>query len=56
MRCQHSLLRLRGGKKEKQRRGKMPFGGLSGLKEQVLKPGKEEVKNTVGDSLGKLQR
>ncbi|KAM9352428.1 vesicular glutamate transporter 3 [Symphorus nematophorus] len=34
----------------------MPFGGLSGLKEQVLKPGKEEVKNTVGDSLGKLQR
>lgn len=35
---------------------KMPFGGLAGLKEQVLKPGKEEVKNTVGDSLGKLQR
>ncbi|KAM7414337.1 hypothetical protein PAMA_019247 [Pampus argenteus] len=34
----------------------MPFGGLAGLKEQVLKPGKEEVKNTVGDSLGKLQR
>ncbi|XP_056137822.1 vesicular glutamate transporter 3 [Lampris incognitus] len=34
----------------------MPFGGLAGLKEQVLKPGKEEVKNTVGDSLGNLQR
>ncbi|KAF3688966.1 Vesicular glutamate transporter 3 [Channa argus] len=34
----------------------MPFGGLTGLKEQVLKPGREEVKNTVGDSLGKLQR
>ncbi|KAF7661112.1 hypothetical protein LDENG_00269210 [Lucifuga dentata] len=34
----------------------MPFGGLTGLKEQVFKPGKEEVKNTVGDSLGKLQR
>uniref|UniRef100_A0A3Q4G7P6 Solute carrier family 17 member 8 n=1 Tax=Neolamprologus brichardi TaxID=32507 RepID=A0A3Q4G7P6_NEOBR len=33
----------------------MPFG-LAGLKEQVFKPGKEEVKNTVGDSLGKLQR
>uniref|UniRef100_G3PD84 Solute carrier family 17 member 8 n=1 Tax=Gasterosteus aculeatus aculeatus TaxID=481459 RepID=G3PD84_GASAC len=32
----------------------MPFGGLAGLKEKVLKPGKEEVKNTVGDSLGKL--
>uniref|UniRef100_A0A3B4G4Q5 Solute carrier family 17 member 8 n=1 Tax=Pundamilia nyererei TaxID=303518 RepID=A0A3B4G4Q5_9CICH len=32
----------------------MPFG-LAGLKEQVFKPGKEEVKNTVGDSLGKLQ-
>ncbi|XP_056273115.1 vesicular glutamate transporter 3 [Pseudoliparis swirei] len=34
----------------------MPFGGLAGLKERVLKPGKEEVKSTVGDSLGKLQR
>lgn len=33
----------------------MPFG-LAGLKEQVFKPGKGEVKNTVGDSLGKLQR
>lgn len=34
---------------------KMPFG-LGSLKEQVFKPGKEEVKNSVGDSLGKLQR
>uniref|UniRef100_A0AAQ5XIW3 Major facilitator superfamily (MFS) profile domain-containing protein n=1 Tax=Amphiprion ocellaris TaxID=80972 RepID=A0AAQ5XIW3_AMPOC len=33
----------------------MPFG-LASLKEQVFKPGKEEVKNTVGDSMGKLQR
>lgn len=45
----------KGGEKTKTQR-KMPFGGLAGLKEQVLKPGKEEVKNTVGDSLGKLQR
>ncbi|XP_046890336.1 vesicular glutamate transporter 3 isoform X3 [Hypomesus transpacificus] len=34
----------------------MPFGGFAGLKERVLNPGKEEVKNTVGDSLGNLQR
>ncbi|XP_063051998.1 vesicular glutamate transporter 3 [Engraulis encrasicolus] len=34
----------------------MPFGGFAGLKEKVLKPGKEEVKNTVGDGLGHLQR
>ncbi|KAL0968463.1 hypothetical protein UPYG_G00267220 [Umbra pygmaea] len=34
----------------------MPFGGLAGLKERVLKPGKEEMKNTVGDGLGNLQR
>ncbi|XP_062402459.1 vesicular glutamate transporter 3 [Sardina pilchardus] len=34
----------------------MPFGGFAGLKERVLKPGKEEVKNTVGDSLGNLQK
>lgn len=34
----------------------MPFGGLAGLKEQILKPGKEEVKNIVGDGLGNLQR
>ncbi|KPP64836.1 hypothetical protein Z043_116775 [Scleropages formosus] len=33
----------------------MPFGGLAGLKEQVLKPGKEEVKNAMGSSLGHLQ-
>ncbi|XP_028672133.2 vesicular glutamate transporter 3 [Erpetoichthys calabaricus] len=34
----------------------MPFGGFSGLKEKVFKPGKEGVKNTVGDSLGHLQK
>ncbi|XP_060734624.1 vesicular glutamate transporter 3 isoform X2 [Tachysurus vachellii] len=34
----------------------MPFGGLAGLKEKVLKPGKEEMKYTVGDSMGNLQR
>lgn len=34
----------------------MPFGGLAGLKEQALKPGKEQMTNAVGDSLGKLQR
>ncbi|KAG7333318.1 hypothetical protein KOW79_003453 [Hemibagrus wyckioides] len=34
----------------------MPFGGLTGLKEKVLKPGKEEMKYAVGDSLGNLQR
>ncbi|KAM6960826.1 vesicular glutamate transporter 3 [Aplochiton taeniatus] len=34
----------------------MPFGGISGLKERVLNPGKEQVKNSVGDSLGNLQR
>ncbi|KAL4658471.1 hypothetical protein GN956_G2084 [Arapaima gigas] len=34
----------------------MPFRGLAGLKEQVLKPGKEEVKNAMGNSLGHLQR
>ncbi|RXM33402.1 Vesicular glutamate transporter 3 [Acipenser ruthenus] len=34
----------------------MPFGGFSGLKEKILKPGKEEVKHTVGDSLGNLQK
>ncbi|TWW75543.1 Vesicular glutamate transporter 3 [Takifugu flavidus] len=31
----------------------MPF---SGFKEQTLKPGKEQMTNTVGNSLGKLQR
>lgn len=50
-----TLLWDKGGEKTTTQR-KMPFGGLAGLKEQVLKPGKEEVKNTVGDSLGKLQR
>ncbi|XP_053356584.1 vesicular glutamate transporter 3 isoform X2 [Clarias gariepinus] len=34
----------------------MPIGGLTGLKEKVLKPGKEEMKYAVGDSLGNLQR
>ncbi|XP_072291050.1 vesicular glutamate transporter 3 [Eucyclogobius newberryi] len=34
----------------------MPFEGLASFKEQVFKPGKEEVKNSVGDSLGKIQR
>ncbi|XP_060778911.1 vesicular glutamate transporter 3 [Neoarius graeffei] len=34
----------------------MPFGGLAGLKEKVLKPGKEEMKYAVSDSLGNLQR
>lgn len=29
----------------------MPLGALAGLK-----PGKEQVTHTVGDSLGKLQR
>lgn len=40
---------------EGKNRKKMPFD-FAGLKNQVLKPGKEEVKNTMGDSLGKLQR
>ncbi|XP_069048885.1 vesicular glutamate transporter 3 [Lepisosteus oculatus] len=34
----------------------MPFGGFTRLKEKVLKPGQEEVKNAVGDSLGNLQK
>ncbi|XP_016125647.1 vesicular glutamate transporter 3-like [Sinocyclocheilus grahami] len=33
----------------------MPLGGFAGLKEK-LKPGKEELKNNVGDSLGNLQK
>ncbi|KTF91680.1 hypothetical protein cypCar_00012245 [Cyprinus carpio] len=33
----------------------MPLGGFAGLKEK-LKPGKEELKNSVGDSLGNLQK
>ncbi|XP_013930376.1 PREDICTED: vesicular glutamate transporter 3 isoform X2 [Thamnophis sirtalis] len=34
----------------------MPFEVLNSLKERLLKPGKEEVKNTLSDSLGHLQR
>ncbi|XP_035280716.1 vesicular glutamate transporter 3 [Anguilla anguilla] len=34
----------------------MPFGGLAGLKERVLRPGTEEVRSTMGDSLGTLQK
>ncbi|XP_067275831.1 vesicular glutamate transporter 3 isoform X1 [Pseudorasbora parva] len=33
----------------------MPLGGFAGLKEK-LRPGKEELKNNVGDSLGNLQK
>ncbi|XP_059363156.1 vesicular glutamate transporter 3 [Carassius carassius] len=33
----------------------MPLWGFAGLKEK-LKPGKEELKNSVGDSLGNLQK
>lgn len=35
---------------------KMPFKALDTFKEKILKPGKEGVKNAVGDSLGILQR
>uniref|UniRef100_A0A8C4KQ96 Solute carrier family 17 member 8 n=1 Tax=Dromaius novaehollandiae TaxID=8790 RepID=A0A8C4KQ96_DRONO len=34
----------------------MPRKGFGALKERVLLPGKEEVKNTISDSLGKLRR
>ncbi|XP_018412143.1 PREDICTED: vesicular glutamate transporter 3 isoform X3 [Nanorana parkeri] len=34
----------------------MPFQALSSFKEKILNPGKEEVKNNIGDSLGHLQR
>ncbi|XP_036108170.1 vesicular glutamate transporter 3 isoform X3 [Molossus molossus] len=34
----------------------MPFKALDTFKEKILKPGKEGVKNVVGDSLGILQR
>ncbi|KAH1185864.1 hypothetical protein KIL84_018613 [Mauremys mutica] len=34
----------------------MPFEGFSSLKDRFLKPGKEDVKTTVSDSLGNLQR
>ncbi|NWT56680.1 VGLU3 protein, partial [Erythrocercus mccallii] len=34
----------------------MPFKGLGSLKERFFNPGKEEVKNTISDSLGNLRR
>ncbi|NXL90599.1 VGLU3 protein, partial [Alectura lathami] len=34
----------------------MPFKGFGSLKERFFNPGKEEVKNTVSDSLGNLRR
>ncbi|XP_078005529.1 vesicular glutamate transporter 3 isoform X3 [Phascolarctos cinereus] len=34
----------------------MPFKGFTTFKEKFLKPGKESVKNAVGDSLGIFQR
>ncbi|XP_005889657.1 vesicular glutamate transporter 3 isoform X2 [Bos mutus] len=34
----------------------MPFKAFNTFKEKILKPGKEGVKNAVGDSLGILQR
>ncbi|XP_038934437.1 vesicular glutamate transporter 3 isoform X1 [Rattus norvegicus] len=34
----------------------MPFNAFDTFKEKILKPGKEGVKNAVGDSLGILQR
>ncbi|XP_063783904.1 vesicular glutamate transporter 3 [Pseudophryne corroboree] len=34
----------------------MPFQALSTFKEKILNPGKDEVKNSIGDSLGNLQR
>ncbi|KFV45628.1 Vesicular glutamate transporter 3 [Gavia stellata] len=34
----------------------MPFKVFSSLKERFLNPGKEEVKNTISDSLGNLRR
>uniref|UniRef100_A0A672UNR1 Solute carrier family 17 member 8 n=1 Tax=Strigops habroptila TaxID=2489341 RepID=A0A672UNR1_STRHB len=34
----------------------MPFKGFVSLKERFFNPGKEEVKNTIGDSLGNLRR
>ncbi|NWW39882.1 VGLU3 protein, partial [Panurus biarmicus] len=34
----------------------MPFRGLGSLKERFFNPGKEEVKNTISDSLGILRR
>ncbi|NXF98442.1 VGLU3 protein, partial [Eubucco bourcierii] len=34
----------------------MPIKGFSSLKERFFNPGKEEVKNTISDSLGNLRR
>nr|AIT55234.1 vesicular glutamate transporter 3 [Taeniopygia guttata] len=34
----------------------MPLKGLGSLKERFFNPGKEEVKNTISDSLGNLRR
>uniref|UniRef100_A0A8D0EWG5 Solute carrier family 17 member 8 n=1 Tax=Strix occidentalis caurina TaxID=311401 RepID=A0A8D0EWG5_STROC len=34
----------------------MPFKGFGSLKERFFNPGKEEVKNTISDSLGNLRR
>ncbi|XP_048355070.1 vesicular glutamate transporter 3 isoform X2 [Sphaerodactylus townsendi] len=34
----------------------MPFEVLNSFRQRFLKPGKEEVKNTVSDSLGRFQR
>ncbi|KAK4830089.1 hypothetical protein QYF61_008427 [Mycteria americana] len=38
------------------KKDKMPFKGFGSLKERFFNPGKEEVKNTVSDSLGNLRR
>lgn len=38
------------------KKSKMPFKGLGSLKERFFNPGKEEVKNTISDSLGNLRR
>lgn len=38
------------------KKDKMPFKGFHSLKERFFNPGKEEVKNTVSDSLGNLRR
>ncbi|XP_063011981.1 vesicular glutamate transporter 3 isoform X2 [Melospiza melodia melodia] len=38
------------------KKDKMPFKGLGSLKERFFNPGKEEVKNTISDSLGNLRR
>lgn len=38
------------------KKDKMPFKGFGSLKERFFNPAKEEVKNTVSDSLGNLRR